>query len=89
MSNELMLNEDIYLLYGSIPVERLCFMKGIISNRDEKEVFESDLRERFYRNNHAKYKQYFDEWVSNITENQLFYFEKERISIKNQEKIQH
>lgn len=48
MSNELMLNEDIYLLYGSIPVERLCFMKGIISNRDKKEVFESDLRERFY-----------------------------------------
>jgi len=47
------------------------------------------LRERFYRNNHAKYRKYFDEWVSNITENQLFYFEKERISIKNQEKIQH
>jgi len=47
------------------------------------------LRERFYRNNHAKYKQYFDEWVSNITEIQLMYFEKERISIKNQEKIQH
>lgn len=47
------------------------------------------LRERFYRNNHAKYRKYFDEWISNITENQLFYFEKERISIKNQEKIQH
>jgi hypothetical protein len=48
MSNELMLNEDIYLLYGNIPVERLCFMKGIISNRDNAEVFEQDLRERFY-----------------------------------------
>lgn len=47
------------------------------------------LRDRFYRNNHAKYRKYFDEWISNITENQLFYFEKERISIKNQEKIQH
>lgn len=47
------------------------------------------LRERFYKNNHVKYRKYFDEWLSNITEIQLFYFEKERISIRNQEKIQH
>jgi hypothetical protein len=47
------------------------------------------LRERFYKNNHTKYRKYFDEWINNVTETQLFYFEKERISIKNQEKIQH
>jgi hypothetical protein len=47
------------------------------------------LRERFYQNNHSKYRKYFDEWVNNVTETQLFYYEKERISIKNQEKIQH
>ena len=47
------------------------------------------LRERFYKNNHTKYRKYFDEWVENVTETQLMYFEKERISIKNQEKIQH
>lgn len=47
------------------------------------------LRDRFYKNNHTKYRKYFDEWISNITENQLFYYEKERISIKNQDKIKH
>ena len=39
------------------------------------------LRERFRRNNHPKYHKYCDEWINNITVNQLRYFieEKRRI----------
>lgn len=41
------------------------------------------LQQRFYRNNHAKYRKYFEEWVSNVTETQLMYFEKEKYHIEN------
>lgn len=41
------------------------------------------LKQRFYRNNHAKYRKYFDEWVSNVTETQIDYFEKEKYRIEN------
>ena len=39
------------------------------------------LRERFRRNNHTKYHKYCDEWINNITIDQLGYFieEKRRI----------
>ena len=54
-----------------------------------KGVLSDYLRERFYRNNHPKYRKYFDEWIKNVTETQIMYFEKERLSIINQEKVQH
>lgn len=47
------------------------------------------LQQRFYKNNHIKYRKYFEEWVSNVTDVQLMYFEKERISILNQDKVKH
>lgn len=38
---------------------------------------------RFKHNNHNKYLKYVDNWISNITENQLQYFklEKERLGL--------
>jgi len=38
------------------------------------------LIRRFNRNNHNKYKKYADEWVDNLTHDQIAYFilEKER-----------
>lgn len=38
---------------------------------------------RFKRNNHNKYLKYMNDWISNITENQLQYFklEKERLGL--------
>ena len=33
------------------------------------------LKNDFEWNNHKKYRKYFDEWYSNLTENQLLYFE--------------
>lgn len=41
------------------------------------------LQQRFYRNNHAKYRKYFEEWVQNVTETQLMYFEKEKYHLDN------
>ena len=35
------------------------------------------LHQRWLKNNHPKYYQYFEEWFANITENQKFYFYKE------------
>ena len=35
------------------------------------------LRQRFYRNNHSKYRKYFEEWLSGVVDTQLMYFEKE------------
>lgn len=44
---------------------------------------EEYLIKRFIRNNHRKYHKYVNEWISNLTEDQLAYFklEKERINI--------
>lgn len=47
------------------------------------------LEETFKRDNHKKYHKYFDEWFSNITESQIFYFNKQRISLLNESMIQH
>lgn len=41
------------------------------------------LQQRFYRNNHVKYRKYFEEWVQNVTEVQLMYFEKEKFHLDN------
>lgn len=41
----------------------------------ENELFEW-LKFRFYRDNHVKYRKYFDEWVANITESQIEGFKK-------------
>ncbi|MBQ9645341.1 MAG: hypothetical protein IJV24_03150 [Prevotella sp.] len=41
------------------------------------------LRERFRRNNHTKYHKYCDEWISNITTDQLRYFIEERRRIES------
>lgn len=35
------------------------------------------LELRFYEENHSKYHKYFKEWISNINNNQIFYFTKE------------
>ena len=32
------------------------------------------LQLRFYNENHVKYHKYFEEWVQNITNNQIHYF---------------
>ena len=41
------------------------------------------LRFRFMRNNHNKYIKYMQEWIDNITKDQLSYFikEKERLGL--------
>lgn len=49
-------------------------------------VLYEHLRQQFYRNNHPKYRKYFEEWISNITESQISYFEIERINIINKSK---
>lgn len=43
------------------------------------------LLQRFYRNNHNKYKKYAEEWIFNLTQDQLAYFvlEKNRIDDNN------
>lgn len=41
------------------------------------------LQQRFYSNNHVKYRKYFEEWVQNVTEVQLMYFEKEKYNLDN------
>lgn len=33
---------------------------------------------RFKRNNHNKYMKYMQEWIDNVTETQLMYFQKEK-----------
>ena len=49
MSNELMVNNDnLYLLYGEIPVDRICIMEGTFNSRENEEAFEIDLRCRLY-----------------------------------------
>lgn len=46
------------------------------------------LEQRFRRNNHSKYLKYFDEWISNISENQIHYFEIERLNIIQRSKYE-
>lgn len=39
-----------------------------------KELEKEYLKQRFYRDNIFKYHKYFEEWFSNLTDTQLFYF---------------
>lgn len=40
-------------------------------------VLRTYLEVRWRKDNHPKYWRYFDEWVNNITDIQLMYFEKD------------
>ncbi len=48
----------------------------------DKEMYEY-LRKRFYQNNHTKYRKYFEEWVKNVVDTQIMYFEKEKYRLEN------
>lgn len=50
------------------------------------EVIYEYLRKRFYKSNHAKYRKYFEEWVINLTESQIYYFKIEMENILNNAK---
>lgn len=39
-------------------------------------IMKEKLRQWFYQINHAKYKHYFEEWYSNLTPQQLRWYEK-------------
>ena len=39
------------------------------------------LFDRWKRNNHPKYLKYFEEWLNNLTNIQIYYFEIERQNI--------
>jgi len=41
------------------------------------ELLEKYLRWRFKMNNHAKYQRCMDEWLSGVTDQQLWYFRQE------------
>lgn len=40
------------------------------------------LKKEFDWNNHKKYRKYFDEWYSNLTENQILYYKSYSIGQK-------
>lgn len=49
----------------------------------ERELYEW-LEYRFYRDNHLKYRKYFKEWVTNITQNQIDGFRRQmQIDLSN------
>lgn len=41
------------------------------------------LRKTFIKDNHKKYHVFFDEWYYNLTENQIYYFNEQRLHILN------
>ena len=41
------------------------------------------LQNAFYRDNHSKYKHHFDEWIKNITYEQIAGFAKQMYNDKN------
>lgn len=43
----------------------------------------SYLFQRFMRNNHSKYTHYYQEWIDNVTQDQVNYFklEKQRLNL--------
>jgi len=47
-----------------------------------KELFDW-LQYHFYRDNHPKYKHLFNQWVENITDGQVFGFNKQMYNEKN------
>lgn len=47
------------------------------------------IEKQFYYSNHKKYHKYFKEWVSNLTEDQIRYFEDQRVGQLTKSKIVH
>ena len=47
------------------------------------------LEKDFKFNNIKKYHKYFKEWVSNLTDIQIFYLKKQRFDVINETLIQH
>lgn len=41
------------------------------------------LEKEFYTSNHPKYRRYFKEWVSNLTDAQIFSFERQMYNQEN------
>jgi hypothetical protein len=41
------------------------------------------LQERWRRDNHAKYQQYFEPWFASLTDSQLYYFGEQKRHIEN------
>ena len=41
------------------------------------------LRERWRRDNHAKYQHYFDAWHANLTKSKLYHFGEQKRHIEN------
>ena len=54
---------------------------------------EKDLKDwlelQFYKDNIKKYHKYFNDWVSNLTLNQIDGFREQMFGMINQSKIQH
>lgn len=46
--NELELNNNLYVLYGEIPENKLCIIDSLINCRDNDEKLGKDLKSRFY-----------------------------------------
>lgn len=46
--SDLIVSENLYLLYGDVPAERMFTIDGIFHVRDEAENLENDLRSRLY-----------------------------------------
>lgn len=51
----------------------------ITRRKMNKEITLEWLRLEFYKCNHAKYREYADEWLNNLTDAQIEGFEKQRI----------
>lgn len=45
------------------------------------------LENEFKKSNHKKYRKYCQEWISNLTENQIEGFERQRISQITKSKV--
>lgn len=54
-----------------------------IQNMEMTDNMREYLRQRFYRNNHSKYRKYFEEWLNGVVGTQLMYFEKEKYRLEN------
>lgn len=56
-------------------------------NLIQNQLLDNELKEWLFqhwrRDNHTKYLRYFEEWISNITESQIYYFHKQMYNEKN------
>ena len=65
---------DLYTFPGG-GINNLFNITNIIFTMTEQ--LYTYLQLRFYNENHVKYHKYFEEWVQNITNNQIHYFNTE------------